>query len=386
MLANPTLNQIEEGHENLANSMTLSLRFHALDMLRSFAMLLGVALHSFISYSMTPFPQWLVRDPNQHYFFQTAILIIHLFRMELFFLISGFFTYYLYQKIGGIAFLKNRFLRIVIPFLVTWPLTLLAFMLIPYKQALNSSLSETPIFHLWFLEYLLVLYGFSGLLLLCHSWFKIRWQRIDTLLQRLFQSRFHPILLILPTLPALFLMQKTIVDTPLNFFIQPRLVGYYGIYFLMGWYLYRQPNILILIQKHARLYLLVALFTIPFLLFSFSVQGFYPKTLTPLLVLTRISYALCTWSLVLLFIGFFQKNFQKPSMVIRYLSEASYWIFLTHLPMIVFLQNALLDSNIPGVLRPWIVIVATLMLLLIGYQLLVRHTLLGRVLGHKAVK
>ena len=91
-------------------------RRHDLDALRAFAMYLGVfhhAAHSFVN------PSWVIRDsqpiPWLGIFSSSGV---HGFRMELFFLVSGFFTAMLCQKRGVVAMLKNRTLRILIPCLI----------------------------------------------------------------------------------------------------------------------------------------------------------------------------------------------------------------------------------------------------------------------------
>ena len=66
-------------------------RYHHLDALRAFAMALGIALHG--SLSFIEIPQWPAQDsdPNSPLFW-FLLDAVHGFRMQLFFLISGFFT------------------------------------------------------------------------------------------------------------------------------------------------------------------------------------------------------------------------------------------------------------------------------------------------------
>jgi glucan biosynthesis protein C len=342
-------------------------RYHAMDRLRSFAMLLGVVIHAFLPYSTFPLVGWPVADPCQHVFFETGILIIHSFRMELFFFISGFFSIYLYQKSGLILFVKNRFRRILIPFLCAWPVTFIALMFIP-KQSVVL-LKETPIFHLWFLYYLLIFYGFLSLFLFSNRLFKIKGQALTEIITRLVNSPFHLIPFVLCTLPCLFLMKKTIIDTQLNFQIEQHLIGYYSIFFFFGCIFYQQPILFTVFKKYAKIYLLIALFTFSLLFFNFQTLGLYPEKMTPLLALTRISQAFCTWALVLFFIGFFQRNNEPSSRIVRYLSEASYWIFLLHLPVVIYFHTVLLDCSVPISLKPLIVFSLTLMVLLGSYEM-----------------
>ncbi|MBT7969480.1 MAG: acyltransferase family protein [Verrucomicrobia bacterium] len=88
-------------------------RYHFLDGLRGGAMLLGLVLHGILSFSGEP---WLAMDVGS----EPEVILpiigwIHGFRMQLFFLVSGFFTAMMWKKRGGTALVKQRLLRIGIP-------------------------------------------------------------------------------------------------------------------------------------------------------------------------------------------------------------------------------------------------------------------------------
>jgi len=90
-------------------------RRHDLDALRAIAMLLGIALHGLLAYTGSP---WAVQDANQAPWLGPVFMMIHGFRMPLFFLVSGFFTAMLWRKRGLQSLLKHRFLRIFVPCMV----------------------------------------------------------------------------------------------------------------------------------------------------------------------------------------------------------------------------------------------------------------------------
>ena len=77
-------------------------------------MLLGIALHGLLSF--IPIPIWPAQDVNQSEFYGIPLMMIHGFRMSLFFFVSGFFTMMMWQKRGTLSLLNHRFKRIVIPF------------------------------------------------------------------------------------------------------------------------------------------------------------------------------------------------------------------------------------------------------------------------------
>lgn len=77
-------------------------------------MLLGLVLHGIMSFAGIPF--WPAMDVRS----EPEIILplmgwIHGFRMQLFFLVSGFFTAMMWQKRGATALVKQRLLRIGIP-------------------------------------------------------------------------------------------------------------------------------------------------------------------------------------------------------------------------------------------------------------------------------
>ncbi|MDB4625113.1 acyltransferase family protein, partial [Rubripirellula sp.] len=101
--------------ETLTPAPPTMQRRHDLDALRAIAMLLGIVLHSALSFAPIP---WIVQDSQQSQFFYYLFSFIHSFRMPLFFLISGFFTAMLWRKRGLLALFKQRSKRILLPLIL----------------------------------------------------------------------------------------------------------------------------------------------------------------------------------------------------------------------------------------------------------------------------
>ena len=95
-----------------------SKRYHDLDALRAFAMLLGIGLHGFMSFVPLPLPVWPAQDVNQHNGYLFALNAIHGFRLQLFFLVSGFFTAMMFRQRGLRGLIKHRAKRILLPLLI----------------------------------------------------------------------------------------------------------------------------------------------------------------------------------------------------------------------------------------------------------------------------
>ena len=86
-----------------------------LDALRGVAMILGTVLHALLSFIPTP---WPVQDTRQNGLFFLPYAAIHMFRMPLFFLISGFFTMFILQRHGLGGMIRQRVQRILLPLLL----------------------------------------------------------------------------------------------------------------------------------------------------------------------------------------------------------------------------------------------------------------------------
>ena len=86
---------MEKKHKNQEDNST---RIHALDAFRATLMILGVLLHTSLSYLPVPWP-YLDKGANS-IFLGGLTDFIHLFRMPAFFLISGFFGALLWKKRG----------------------------------------------------------------------------------------------------------------------------------------------------------------------------------------------------------------------------------------------------------------------------------------------
>ena len=71
----------------------------------------------------------------------------------------------------------------------------------------------------------------------------------------------------------------------------------------------------------------------------------------------------------------------RENRTIRYLSDSSYWLYLVHLPIVVWLQVAVAEIPLHWSLKLAFISVATIALALLSYDLFVRSTWLGTLLN-----
>ena len=109
------VDQAAASEENPAKRNSSDPRRTDLDVLRGIAMLLGIVLHSLTSFIPS---SWPVQDSRQNDLFLIPVALIHMFRMPLFFLLSGLFAMFILQKQGLRGMLAHRTRRILLPLLL----------------------------------------------------------------------------------------------------------------------------------------------------------------------------------------------------------------------------------------------------------------------------
>jgi glucan biosynthesis protein C len=86
---------------------------------------------------------------------------------------------------------------------------------------------------------------------------------------------------------------------------------------------------------------------------------------------------LFSWLIVFGAIGAAWRLFRHPSPVLSYLADSSYWIYLTHMPILGLIQGDLFLVRGHALWKAPLVLVGTLAIGFASYQCLVRHTAIG---------
>ena len=142
-------------------------RDHGLDNLRVFVIMLVLLLHASISYMAFAPQWWYVLDPVRSMAFTGLVLLIDVPIMLIMFFLAGYFTYPSLSRRGPAGFLKDKVLRIGIPWvfgsLVLAPPT--AYM-IYYSRHLPVSLGTFWARDFWGKAYQQSVYWYLGVLFL----------------------------------------------------------------------------------------------------------------------------------------------------------------------------------------------------------------------------
>jgi peptidoglycan/LPS O-acetylase OafA/YrhL len=97
----------------------------------------------------------------------------------------------------------------------------------------------------------------------------------------------------------------------------------------------------------------------------------------------KIFYTLSSWMLAAGFIAFFVRFANQPNRFFAYFSEASYWIYIVHLPIVLPALNLLAKWEVPFFWSFVISTVFTFGISTLSYHWLVKDTIIGKFLAGK---
>jgi peptidoglycan/LPS O-acetylase OafA/YrhL len=363
-------------------------RYHALDALRAAMMFLGIYLHAVVAYS--PSGGWPYKQVELTTALDFSISIIHVFRMPAFYVMAGFFAALLLQRYGAEKAARNRFLRIVVPFVVGWvlifpPVALLAGMgRYGFDVALDGILSGRFLayahpLHLWFLEYLIVLYALAALVVVALPVVVPATAR--GLLLRLFRSairsRWAPLILAVPSFLAMLAMPRPWLEDPPSFVPVARIVIAYAIPFAVGWLLFLNTDLLEVLGRRAWLYTALAVVA------SLAYLASFAAPLDPALrfYLIRAIHAVAMWLLIFAVAGLFLRYLGGHSPLGRYLCDSSYFLYIASMPVLMAFQLVLKDALPTPLAKIFLALSASVAVLLVVYHYAVRPTFIGAVLN-----
>lgn len=363
-------------------------RVHALDHLRALAMLAGVLFHAALAYSPLLHPWWPAADRQHAPVVDALAWLLHLVRMPLFFLVAGYFAAAVAGRrgMGGLA--RQRARRILLPFLVAWPLvhfTIAAatgwalanvahppplLLMLREWQAMPDPPAMPPSTgHLWFLYYLLLF----GVL----HWAG-RALELGGLLKRWLAWGPLPVALSLPLLPWTgFALTQAPHPAPEGLLPQFWAIGVYGPFYALGVALHGRLDALEVLRRWlipAAIACLIAYAA--FLLQIDAGLSFREADMRTAL----LEAVIAGWgTLACLVLGL--RTLARPRAWLAYLARSAYWTYLVHLPLLFLIQYALMDLDWPWPAKFAGAVAATLVLCLTSYELLVRRTALRRWVG-----
>jgi ABC-type multidrug transport system ATPase subunit/peptidoglycan/LPS O-acetylase OafA/YrhL len=378
-----------------------SPRLHALDAVRGFALLLGVAFHAALSFIPgLPPGFWAINDNSPSAFLGDVAFVSHIFRMSLFFFIAGFFARLLHQRLGTGGFWANRALRIALPMITFWllltPLIGLVWQAGSAKMFGGAPPAMPPmpdipgffrLTHLWFLYQLLWLYVAAVAIRALIVRFDAA-QTFRGLVDRIVAASVRaPIAVFTLGIP----LAAAIIAIPVYFYGQgiptpdmslipqvPATVGY-GTAFVFGWLVHRSRPALDAITRGWLLYLLIGLIATAWLWHvvhqsPMAQPGFQKNSFA-------YAFGVAVWGWTFGLTGAALRYLSNYSATRRYIADASYWVYIAHLPVVVAFQVWVGHWSLHWGVKYPLILVLSFAVLFASYHLLVRSTPIGLLLN-----
>jgi glucan biosynthesis protein C len=410
-------------------------RLHYMDSLRATAMFLGLVFHGAVV-----FGEWTVDFLRHHdessLFVRYFPEVIHVFRMQLFFLVAGYFSIMLCEKRGIINYAKNRFIRIFIPFafcvLLIQPWLAGHFLLditgskgSIFSQYIKYMLDPSYIFqeaamtgnwfwHFWFLHLLIYFIGAFLVSRIIINKLRIKIRFVPSLI-KLVGGKFGMLFLAVLTYPTL-LISAPFSEVP-TIGTSLEILCYYGIFFFFGLLFFKNVEVFDQFQSNIKYHVLPLIISLFFLFplmdeFRLKAQpelllqnlclytgvesqssliGSYPFIQNPFNLsgitapldwhLMCFLRAYTTWCSIVLLIVFFKKYFSKQSALGRYAADSSYFIYLIHFPIQLSIAYFVRDHISSAIACFWLCVGMTTIICILLYHFTCRGTPIGILLS-----
>ncbi len=392
-----------------------TLRLHYFDYLRAFAVFIGLCFHSALPFTSAEFYYWYVKSNHTSIIVDNILMLAHIYYMPLFFLIAGYFSSQVFQKYSWQGLIRNRASRIGIPFLI------LMLILIPlhtqdvfyfiYNQNLSQGVTipTGPAFTswvssqfkmmyqsgdlwryydnnnaYWFMYYLLWYYVIALLIeWVIYGLHKILSDNIKQKINFIFTTLYlNPLVIGMILFGLLSFSQTWYLAISYKFLPPLHIIFFYDVFFLMGWFMQRQNSIEIC-TNYCVLYFLLAMCI--FMPIFYVLHAHYVDYGNPYYMLYKMTslffYALMGSYLILSTIGLSIRYLNKDNVLIRYLANASYWLYISQIPVVLFAQIFIVHLDLPIIIQFSCILLFAIIVLLPIYQCMIRHTWIGQLLN-----
>ena len=364
-----------------------------LDGLRGIAALGVVLLHSCVPYMQPAVPglAWSVND-RPHWLASQCFWLIELFVMPVFLVLAGYFAWRSLTRSGVAELIRSRARRLLVPLgfgavvvlpadLYIWLTGWVADSKIPLRKMQSLKFSDGidqdlwGLSHLWFLQYL-----FLYILVLGSVYWGL--QRSSFLRRMLHSSRFCFASLFSAAWLTLIFAPEVVWGFQHSFYPVASKWIYSGAFFALGiWVAYFDSEMQWLTTTRFRHASFAVALSLPaMLLGQWHLRGGDQQVASLLLAVTTTASA----TLITLASMGYAASIKRPlSERWSYLAASSFWIYLVHHPILGLLQIDMkwMMPEISSIIKVLLGMLVSVALSLATYEIVVRKTALGRLLG-----
>ena len=361
---------------------TKNARRTDLDWLRVLAVLLLVPFHSALIFILDPHVVMYVKDGVNSSSLNRFAGWIHQFHMPLLFYVSGAATYFSLKKREGGQYVKERFLKLLIPaisglMIVVPPITYISLIskgncvsfrqhFINFWQSGSADLTGmdgkfTPA-HLWFLLFLFV---FSLIGFLFFSILKK--EKSIEIFKRIIDKTGIPVIILL-----MFILLTSAAN--LNILGDKNPV-YYFLIFFCGYLFMMNDRFQRTIDKYAWLFLVTGISCEIIRQFSYS----FISNGTIVLIISNLN----RWMWLLCILGFGHRSLKTNNRVLKYLSSASFPFYIFHLLLNTIVGFYIIKLPFGAGIKYSIIVVLTILSTFLVYEFVKRIPVVRFLFGIK---
>jgi len=356
-------------------------RLYYVDWLRVLAMLSIFLYHSNRFFTMS---SWHISNAERSLVSSIFEEAFNLWMMPLFFVLSGAAVYYSLKSRASRGFIKERFLRILIP-LAGIGIFVLGPIQIYLERLTHANFSGS--FFQFYPHYFDGLYGFGGNFawMGVHLWYLMdiflfslialplfipRRQDGESIISGLTTRWGNPWILLLV---FLFLALASIITDVAGLGWTEQMGSWdvltYFVFFIYGYFIFSNQRYLQAISKYSIVLLIIAIvLSVTHLVFSFN-----QSLATMYDALPFNLRGFCAWSWVLSLVGIGSRLFNSNNRLRGYANEAVLPFYILHQPVIIVIGFFVVQWNI-GIAPKYFIIAATSFIAIMAlYELLVRR-------------
>lgn len=168
------------------------------------------------------------------------------------------------------------------------------------------------------------------------------------------------------------------VESPGSFVPNVNTYSFYLFFYLTGWLLFKSKKHLDTLIYYDKVFIVLAIILSiirGLMLINSSTEFSEASPLS--LIFSSLIVCLFMFGIT----GLFIRYGSKPSKLMRYISDSSYWVYLIHLPITAIIPAFIWELPFPAIVKFLIVLFVTTIICFVSYHFLVRNSFIGKFLN-----
>jgi len=228
-------------------------------------------------------------------------------------------------------------------------------------------------FHFWFLYYLIIITTTSILIALAFK----RLPKVSSHISKSFnwaieKPIFRVLIFASLTCGIYFFMGIDQVETSMSLIPDLNTFTFYFFFYITGWVLFKSKHLLNSMMRLDWANIILGTILLFTYIFTIQLLSFEMK----IIIISTV-----VWLFIFGITGLFIRYGSKHSARMRYVSDASYWVYLVHFPLTGVIPGLIADWSIPATLKFVVVLAFTTTVCFITYHYFVRATFIGKFLN-----